>query len=212
MFSSGARIVTEQIDLTEWRVVEGFYFLWFGCQIPVPAGFKTDFASVPRMFVWFLPRTGAWTMAAVVHDVLWRDLAPAGRFTWRQADRIFRDAMYTLEVPFMRRWVMWSAVRLAAIGKGQWRDWLATAPAALAWVALIAAVMSTPALAALYGPAWMAVAGSPPVGILVVLLVWTVLEWLVWAFAEVQWRLTGKHTPPVEPGVDLQTVRRGGSR
>ena len=88
-------------------------------QLPfaVYRGMETDFASVPRVFVWLLPRYGAYTKAAMVHDLLWREYACKGRMSYRDADGVFRRALRELEVPFLRRWMMWTAVRWGALVK-----------------------------------------------------------------------------------------------
>lgn len=41
-----------------------------GKVITVPSKFKTDFASVPRLFRWLIPPMGRYSWAAVVHDYL----------------------------------------------------------------------------------------------------------------------------------------------
>jgi hypothetical protein len=84
----------------------------------VPKDFTTDFASVPRVFVWLLPRYGRWTQVAVLHDYLW-SLSRAGKFNKADADGILNRALRELEVPFLRRWIMWTAVRWAA-GPRSW--------------------------------------------------------------------------------------------
>lgn len=79
-----------------------------GILITIPAGFITDFASVPR-FLWaILPHDGPWAPAAVVHDFLYSHHSACSRFL---ADAVFRDGMATLKVPLWRRWLMWLAVR-----------------------------------------------------------------------------------------------------
>ena len=91
----------------------------------VPAGTETDFASVPRPFVWFLPTYGPYTKAAILHDYLWRHAVPKGDISLADADGIFRRAMRELRVPFLRRWMMWAAVRLGALIKpGGTRRWI----------------------------------------------------------------------------------------
>lgn len=75
----------------------------------VPAHQGTDFASVPRVFVWFIPRYGRYTKAAILHDYLCRQYVPSGRISRIDADGIFRQAMRELGVPFLRRWIMWAA-------------------------------------------------------------------------------------------------------
>jgi Protein of unknown function (DUF1353) len=105
----------------------------------VPPNFETDFASVPRVFVWFLPRYGRYTKAAILHDYLC-DEAKAGRMKRSDADGLFRRAMMELEVAFLRRWIMWAAVRVGGgvqqlLRPGLWQLLLVGVPA----LALVAA-------------------------------------------------------------------------
>lgn len=101
-----------------WTLVESFGYQGKTDRFEVPAGFTTDFASVPRVVVWLLPRYGRWTQAAVLHDFLWH-LAGRGDIDKFDADGIFNRALRELEVPFLRRWIMWSAVRWGA-GPRSW--------------------------------------------------------------------------------------------
>ena len=111
----------------------------------------TDFASVPRAFAWFIPRYGRYTKAAILHDYLCRVAVPAGRISRIDADGIFRQAMRELGVPFLRRWIMWAAVRLGALtdpaGRRKWwsESWRVALVAAIALpvVAPAAAVVTT---------------------------------------------------------------------
>ena len=103
-----------------------------------PPGFKTDFASVPRPFWFWIAPWGRHGRAAIIHDFLYQLGAvtdPAAgtlrRPSKRESDRIFRQAMADLDkvllsksrlwkplVPFRmalaaaRRWVIWAAVAL----------------------------------------------------------------------------------------------------
>lgn len=36
----------------------------------IPAGFETDFATIPAVVAWAVPKLGIWTTAAIVHDLL----------------------------------------------------------------------------------------------------------------------------------------------
>lgn len=61
-------------DGTYWYLREPLR--WFGGETPavevvVPAGFVTDFASVPRVLWWLFSRWGKYGNAAVVHDWLY---------------------------------------------------------------------------------------------------------------------------------------------
>lgn len=103
-----------------------------GDTFTVPAGFVTDFATVPRFLHWLWLPYGAYTRAAVLHDWLLTELA-----IWVKArprtdgqdwnpldplladshdiDGIFRAAMRDLGVPWLKRWTGWTAVRWAAL-------------------------------------------------------------------------------------------------
>jgi hypothetical protein len=65
-----------------------------------------------------------YTKAAILHDYLCRVAVPEGRISRIDADGIFRQAMRELGVPFLRRWIMWAAVRLGALtnpaGRKKW--------------------------------------------------------------------------------------------
>lgn len=116
-FGRHSRVVVEQVDDANWRVVEPLQYEGKHERFTVPAGSATDFASVPRIFVWLLPRYGRYTKAAILHDYLWREQVSRGGMSWVEADAVFRRAMRELGVPFLRRWVMWAAVRWAALLK-----------------------------------------------------------------------------------------------
>ncbi len=125
-FSDDARVIVQQHDDEQWVVWEPFSYHGTRDTFTVPRGMCTDFASVPRPVVWYLPRYGPYTLAAILHDHLWRDCAATGKLRYVDADGIFRRAMRELDVPFFQRWVMWAAVRWAALvkpgGRAGWRD------------------------------------------------------------------------------------------
>lgn len=77
-------------------------------KVTVPAGTKTDLASIPRIFWRIFPPTGRYNRAAVVHDFLY-SVPECSSFL---ADAIFRECMAQLEVPLWRRVVMYYSVRL----------------------------------------------------------------------------------------------------
>jgi hypothetical protein len=64
---------------------------------------------------------------------LWRVKAPAGEIEYRDADGILRQAMATLGVGVVRRYVMWAAVRWGALftRKNGSKGWLKDAPMVL---------------------------------------------------------------------------------
>jgi hypothetical protein len=157
-----------QVSDQDWETLGALTYHATTEDFEVPVHQGTDFASVPRVFVWFIPRYGRYTKAAILHDYLCRHAVPAGRIGRIDADGIFRQAMRELGVPFLRRWIMWAAVRLGALanpaGRKKW--WTE------AWrVALIAAI-ALPIVA----PAAAVIAITLLIFYLVELLAWIPLQ------------------------------------
>jgi hypothetical protein len=101
------------------RLLRGFgYRASGGAEIAVPAGFVTDFASVPWGFWNLEPPLGDAGKAAVVHDYLYATKGLDGRYSRAQADAIFRQALGALGVPLWKRALLWAAVRIG--GAGGW--------------------------------------------------------------------------------------------
>jgi len=82
----------------------------------VPAGYCTDFASVPRWLWWLVPPRGRWNRAAILHDYLYDK--HVDRFL---ADALFRLGMAELGVPWLPRNAMYFAVRLFGGFTRSWR-------------------------------------------------------------------------------------------
>lgn len=76
--------------------------------INVPAGFETDYASVPRIPLAYMLFGGVAKKAAVVHDYLY-STKMLGR---DMADAVFLDAMEASGVAWWRRRLMYRAVRV----------------------------------------------------------------------------------------------------
>ena len=77
----------------------------------IPAGVDTDFASIPRAFRRILSRTGRHDKAAVLHDHLCENkIVPR-----KKADKIFLEAMEVLGVGWLKRKIMYRAVRTYSI-------------------------------------------------------------------------------------------------
>jgi hypothetical protein len=161
---SDARAEVEELTDKQWTVLAPLEYAGQEDRYTVPVGQTTDFASVPRIFAWFVPSYGRYTKAAILHDYLWRELAVDGKIEWIDADGLLRRAMRELGVPFLQRWVMWAAVRWAALFKprglaGAWRE----TPRMLL-VTLLALPIVLP-------PAALIVAA---------LLVYHAIEWIAW--------------------------------
>ena len=99
--------------------------------VPADPGFRTDLTSVPALFTWLVPKTGAHLPAALLHDALvaGRDdptsyVSTDGHEVDRvEADRIFRDAMADTGTGVIRRWIVWTAVTVATIFVGRAVPW-----------------------------------------------------------------------------------------
>ena len=89
-----------------------------GDTIVVKEGYRTDFASIPRLFWSVLPPIGLYGKAAVIHDYLC-DICEAcdyqytpGMKTREDADKIFLEAMTVLKVKKWKQRIMYRAVRI----------------------------------------------------------------------------------------------------
>ena len=167
-FPPGSTVDVRQVDDQDWETLRVLTYHATKEDFEVPVHDRTDFASVPRVFVWFIPRYGRYTKAAILHDYLCSVAVPASRISRIDADGIFRQAMRELGVPFLRRWIMWAAVRLGALttpaGRKKW--WTE------AWRVALVAGVALPIVA----PAAAVIVITLPVFYLVELLVWIPLR------------------------------------
>lgn len=113
-------IVSPLPDGRNWVLVEEFDYdvgaEGSGDTVHVPAGFVTDFASVPQ-FLWsILPYWGKYGKAAVVHDYLYS----THQKTKQETDRVFLEAMLVEGTPKSKAEIMYWAVRL--FGFWAWRN------------------------------------------------------------------------------------------
>jgi len=107
-------IVSPMPDGKTWKLYRSFQY-HIGSKysldsINIPAGFITDFASIPRIFRVILPQWGKYGKAAVVHDYLYQhhDTHNTRKF----ADQIFHDAMIVSGTKMWKVKIMYWAVRL----------------------------------------------------------------------------------------------------
>jgi hypothetical protein len=150
-------VAVREVSPNLWRLTEPLIYEGTYQEFVVPESFVTDFASVPKLLTWLVPPYGLYTKAAVLHDYLLQS-----RMVSRSdADGIFRRAMRELGVSFLRRWMMWAAVR----SQGKLAD---SKPGEVLLVILIA----IPSLLFLF---------IPVVVVLIWLLMFFVLECIVFA-------------------------------
>ena len=80
--------------------------------VAVPEGYVTDFASIPGLVQWLIQPFGRHSEAAVIHDWLYALGTPGDGKGRHLADRTFRRALNLVGVGFLRRWIMYLAVRM----------------------------------------------------------------------------------------------------
>lgn len=112
-FTGSYHLKVHNVDLRH-RPFELVHAIRFRCAdgrtITVPAGYRTDFASVPRLFHRLVSPVGRHGKAAIVHDWLC-DESPKTTSFWEAAN-IFGEAMQTLGVSWLRRHLMVLAVKI----------------------------------------------------------------------------------------------------
>lgn len=97
-----------------------YYSARLGRDIVVPAGFGTDFASIPRVFHSIIKVNGRHRKSAVLHDYLCEHGADEG-LTQRESDLVFNEACEADDVRLTQRTVMFGMVRLYQSIKGVFR-------------------------------------------------------------------------------------------
>ena len=123
-------LATEEIDELAnlhrviWPLV--YYSDILGRRLDVPAGFVTDFASVPRLPVVYLAAGGRGDRAAVIHDWLY-STRMVDRAT---ADAVLREALLACGYGPVLANLFYAAVRI--FGRGPWDAPNRPQPAAVA--------------------------------------------------------------------------------
>lgn len=82
--------------------------------LTVPVGFKTDFASVPRIGIIYAMLGDTAHEPAVVHDWLYY----SGLISRKESDQVLLEAMAVIGLPAWRRWPIYWGVRM-----GGWYAW-----------------------------------------------------------------------------------------
>ncbi len=118
MSSFTDKLTLTQIDAELWVTDREFSYevgnLESGDVITVPKGFVTDCASIPFPVKMFIPVSGLYNQAAVLHDYLYATQTRSRK----ESDDIFLEAMTVLGVNVIKRKLMYWAVRMFA-----WIPW-----------------------------------------------------------------------------------------
>lgn len=178
------RQVERDATFKKWELVEPLSYRGKRDRWTMAPGFRTDFASVPRVVTWLVPRYGRYTKAAILHDYLCDVEVPARRISRADADGVFRRALRELEVAFLRRWLMWAAVRFDAALDELGTLWRPKRRSLAAWL-----LVAVPGLLLVAAPALL---------ILGALAIFYVAEWIVLGILTLTARRRGDGTPVKE--------------
>lgn len=113
MFKSPLQV--EKVGPNLWKLLTPLVYSGLEIII-VPAGFKTDFASVPRIAWMFCPPVaGNHAEPAVLHDYLCEN-----SHDQPHTDRMFLEAMAANGVGWFKRHVMYLSVMFYQLAKGKY--------------------------------------------------------------------------------------------
>lgn len=115
--SSFTKLVVEVIDGEMFSVSQDFSFYRESdveTIYTVPAGFKTNFASVPRLLQIFFKKKDVYSAASVLHDYLYT----AKIVSKEDADMMLKEGMLVLGSSKVSAYLFWLAVHL--FGKAAW--------------------------------------------------------------------------------------------
>ena len=103
-------------DGSVWRLEDNFLYESKHGRLKVAGGFRTDGASIPRIFwrVIGCPLRARYTPAAILHDALYQ----AGYLTREESDKVLLEAMGECDVHPLRAYAIYLAVRA-----GGWLPW-----------------------------------------------------------------------------------------
>jgi len=91
-----------------------------GVVLTVPAGFKSDLATIPAFLQWVIPPDGSlWALAAILHDWAMKQTRlkkPEIELTVAEADSLLYDGIRDLGGSLFTAWVFWLAVSLHHAG------------------------------------------------------------------------------------------------
>ena len=117
----------QSLDLTfleddKFYLIRDFVYksIHFG-DITCPETYLTDGASIPRWSQWSVgsPWSGKYPRAAVIHDWLCSSngeiLGTNKRITKKESDQVFLEMLEFLDVGFIKRHIMYRAVRIARL-------------------------------------------------------------------------------------------------
>jgi hypothetical protein len=112
-FPPGSTVDVRQVDDQDWQTLRALTYHATREDFEVPVQERTDFASVPRAFVWFIPLRPLYQGRHPARLPVQRrcPCRPSAGSTQTALPAGMRE----LGVPFLRRWIMWAAAGLGAL-------------------------------------------------------------------------------------------------
>lgn len=104
-------LVLRTLEANRFQLVFEYIYRSKKFIILVPAGFITDFASIPKIFHSMILPYGKHTAASVIHDWLYSKDCYFN-IARREADQIFLEIMLENKVLYIQAYIMYFAVRL----------------------------------------------------------------------------------------------------
>lgn len=104
--------------LKDWEVLKEFSYYTEKDNTKiytVPAGFRTDLATIPRVFWSVFPPHDTYAKAAVIHDYLYENAIG----TKKEADDLFKEMLEVCGLPKWKVLAMYYSVK--AFGKGKFK-------------------------------------------------------------------------------------------
>lgn len=109
--TQGVFILSRNNTRYKLRNILEYYSEMYAGTLSVPAGFSTDFASIPRVLRSLVPQHPRQAEPACLHDYLYSRNTKYKHITRKVADQIFKEALKSNGVG-RRRHLMYIGVRL----------------------------------------------------------------------------------------------------
>lgn len=153
---------------SEWELTAPLIYAGDWEYFVIRPGFRTDFASIPRIVRWLLDVGGRNAAPGVLHDACWKESqrpVEQRRVDPWHCDALFRRALRETGASPVTRNMIWVAVRLVALFSGRPGSLGPSLPVKLAriglWVLIALVIIVVPTAAILFGYLAFVIAGIP---------------------------------------------------
>lgn len=109
------KIKLQKWEENEWMNLFEYRCIWDRGHVTAPAGFIHDLSSIPRIAQSIIPKSGAHDGPSIIHDWCY---VTGWRGSRKACDDLFLAGMVAKKVPWLRRNIIYAAVRT-----GGWVVW-----------------------------------------------------------------------------------------